>query len=70
MPVMNGFDAAMQIRRLADTRKANTPIIALTASALFDIKEKVYNSGMNDYISKPFKPNELIEKIQNLMLHV
>jgi CheY-like chemotaxis protein len=66
MPVMNGFDAAVEIRKMADPQKANIPIIALTASALFDIKERVYNSGMNDYVSKPFKPNELYEKILNL----
>jgi signal transduction histidine kinase/CheY-like chemotaxis protein len=67
MPVMNGFDATIEIRKLADAKKANTPIIALTASALFDIQEKVYNSGMNDYVSKPFKPEELFEKIQSLV---
>lgn len=67
MPVMNGFDAAVEIRKMADPQKANIPIIALTASALFDIKERVYNSGMNDYVSKPFKPTELFEKIQNLV---
>lgn len=67
MPVMNGFDAAIEIRKMADPQKANIPIIALTASALFDIKERVYNSGMNDYVSKPFKPEELYEKIFNLV---
>ncbi|WP_158826476.1 ATP-binding protein [Mucilaginibacter lacusdianchii] len=67
MPVMNGFDAAMEIRKLEDPKKANTPIIALTASALIDIREKVFSSGMNDYVSKPFKPDELKEKILNLV---
>jgi signal transduction histidine kinase/CheY-like chemotaxis protein len=67
MPVMNGFDAATEIRRMPDPRKANIPIIALTASALFDIRERVFNSGMNDYTSKPFKPSELLEKIQHLV---
>jgi len=66
MPIMNGFDAAIEIRKLPDTKKANVPIIALTASALFDIRERVYSSGMNDYVSKPFKPEELLEKIQHL----
>jgi signal transduction histidine kinase/CheY-like chemotaxis protein len=66
MPIMNGFDAAVEIRKMADTRKANIPIIALTASALFDIRERVFNSGMNDYVSKPFKPEELLEKMQQL----
>ncbi|MBS7563634.1 response regulator [Mucilaginibacter sp. Bleaf8] len=66
MPVMNGFDAATEIRKLKDPKKAVTPIIALTASALIDIREKVFDSGMNDYVSKPFKPNELREKIMKL----
>jgi signal transduction histidine kinase/ActR/RegA family two-component response regulator len=67
MPVMNGFDAAIEIRKMADPKKSTIPIIALTASALFDIKEKVYDSGMNDYVSKPFKPDELKEKIFSLV---
>ena len=67
MPVLNGFDAAVEIRKMSDQKKASTPIIALTASALFDIKERVFNSGMNDYVSKPFKPGELLEKMQNLV---
>ncbi len=66
MPVMDGFEASMEIRKLPDPKKAATPIIALTASALFDIREKVYDSGMNDYVSKPFKPEELFEKIHKL----
>jgi signal transduction histidine kinase/CheY-like chemotaxis protein len=70
MPIMNGFDAAIEIRKLPDTKKANVPIIALTASALFDIRERVFSSGMNDYVSKPFKPEELLEKIQNLTIQV
>ncbi|MFD0792534.1 ATP-binding protein [Mucilaginibacter litoreus] len=67
MPVMNGFDAAMEIRKMPDPAKANIPIIALTASALFDIREQVSSAGMNDYVAKPFKPDELMEKIQNLV---
>jgi CheY-like chemotaxis protein len=67
MPVLNGFDAAIEIRKMRDPKKANIPIIALTASALFDIKERVYSSGMNDYVSKPFKPEELREKMQSLV---
>ncbi|MDN5287622.1 MAG: response regulator [Mucilaginibacter sp.] len=67
MPVMNGFDAAHEIRKMADSKKAHIPIIALTASATIDIKDKVYGAGMNDYVSKPFKPDELLEKIQALV---
>lgn len=67
MPVMNGFDAAVEIRRLPDLKKAATPIIALTAAALADLKDQIINAGMNDYVSKPFKPEELLEKIQGLV---
>jgi signal transduction histidine kinase/CheY-like chemotaxis protein len=70
MPVMNGFDASMEIRKMADPAKSNIPIIALTASALFDIRDQVTNAGMNDYVAKPFKPDELMEKIHNLVAAV
>ncbi|GGH16194.1 ATP-binding protein [Mucilaginibacter phyllosphaerae] len=70
MPVMNGFDASIEIRKMTDPAKANIPIIALTASALFDIRDQVTSAGMNDYVAKPFKPDELMEKIQNLVATV
>ncbi len=70
MPVMNGFDASKEIRKMTDPAKANVPIIALTASALFDIRDQVTSAGMNDYVAKPFKPDELMEKIQNLVATV
>ncbi|WP_448697989.1 ATP-binding protein [Mucilaginibacter sp. AW1-3] len=70
MPVLDGFEASKAIRKMPDPKKATIPIIALTASALFDIKEKVYNAGMNDYVSKPFKPNELMDKMLNLVIPV
>ena len=67
MPVMNGFDAAIEIRKMPDPKKAGIPIIALTAAAMADIKDQVIQAGMNDYVSKPFKPEDLLEKIQNLV---
>ena len=70
MPVMNGFDASKEIRKLADPKKSGVPIIALTAAALTDIKEQVLNAGMNDYVSKPFKPEELLEKIHQCVAAV
>ncbi len=66
MPVLNGFDATRRIRELPDPKKSGIPIIALTAAALNDIENQVAAVGMNDYISKPFKPEDLLEKIQNL----
>ncbi len=59
MPVMDGMESAKQIRQLADPVKANTYIIALTASVSDNIQAKVREFGMNDYLHKPFQLDEL-----------
>ncbi len=63
MPEMDGYEATIHIRKLQGTKFQQLPIIALTASAMLDIKDKAFDVGMNDYISKPFNPNELYSKI-------
>ena len=65
MPVMNGFDSTTRIRE-----KSNVPIIALTATATKTEADKCFEIGMNDYISKPFKPQELYIKIMNALAMV
>lgn len=62
MPQMNGFEATAQIRQL-DGEKAKIPIIALTAHALSGDREKCLAEGMNDYLTKPLRINELIALI-------
>ncbi len=63
MPEMDGYQTTTAIRALPGERFKNLPIIALTASAMLDIKDKAFIVGMNDYISKPFNPNDLYRKI-------
>ena len=63
MPVLNGFDAAIEIRKMRDPRKANIPIIALTADAMPETFAKARNCGMDDYLTKPFMPEILFEKV-------
>ncbi|MDI9868898.1 PAS domain-containing hybrid sensor histidine kinase/response regulator [Flectobacillus roseus] len=63
MPEMDGYEATKSIRALSNDRFAQIPIIALTASAMLDIKDKAFSVGMNDYISKPFNPDDLYRKI-------
>jgi PAS domain S-box-containing protein len=65
MPVMSGYDATTAIRQMSDINKRSVPIIALTASAMIDIQKKIYSLGMNDFILKPFVPNELRRKLYN-----
>lgn len=63
MPVMDGFTATEKIREWELMKDQFTPIIALTASALEETKEKCFASGMNDFLSKPLNAKELAEKI-------
>ncbi|HEX3387153.1 MAG TPA: ATP-binding protein, partial [Mucilaginibacter sp.] len=64
MPEMDGYQATMAIRALPEKKFKKLPIIALTASAMLDIKDQAFTAGMNDYISKPFNPDELHQKIK------
>jgi CheY-like chemotaxis protein len=63
MPIMDGYQTTVAIRNLGSEKFSNLPIIALTASAMLDIKDQAFVVGMNDYISKPFNPDELYKKI-------
>lgn len=62
MPEMDGIDTAKKIRQLKDEKK-DVPIIAMTADAMEKERKRCFAVGMNDYISKPFKKEELLEKI-------
>lgn len=63
MPDIDGYEATVHIRKNMTESIRNTPIIAMTASALVSEKNKCFELGMNDYISKPFEPLELQQKI-------
>lgn len=59
MPNMDGCEATKTIRAMSDPEKSNIPIIALTASILSSANAKLFEAGMNSYVGKPFKPEEL-----------
>ena len=65
MPVMDGLEATQIIRR---TLIMQPVIIALTANAMTDDEETCMNAGMNDYIRKPFKPEELMNSLEKWYL--
>ena len=63
MPVMDGYSTTRFIRDLMSAPTKDLPIIAYTAHAFQGESEKCFAAGMNDYITKPFKAEELIQKI-------
>jgi len=67
MPVMNGIIATKKIRELELSSNVQTPIIAITANALSGDKETCLAAGMNEYISKPFQVEVLLQKMRSLL---
>lgn len=69
MPVMDGFTATELIRCLPEPT-CHIPVIALTADAMKEDRERCIASGMNDYLSKPFRLEELEKVIRQYVLDV
>jgi CheY-like chemotaxis protein len=67
MPIMDGLEATRLIRSTLAEPKCSVPIMAMTASVLYNPEQRVKEIGMNDYISKPFKVEELHAKISKLL---
>ena len=67
MPVMNGLESTVRIRRLDDRVKASIPIIALTAHALKGDRERFLEAGMDEYVSKPVRTKELLKAISKFL---
>ena len=66
MPKMDGYEAATRIRESEASSDKHVPIIALTAHALPDYREKSFASGMDDYLTKPINPEKMFRVIQKL----
>lgn len=63
MPGMNGYKATEMIRNEFTTAMRNVPIVAMTGHAMQGERQKCMEAGMNDYLSKPFQPEDLQEMI-------
>lgn len=63
MPNISGFEVAEKIRSFEEKRHKEIPIIALSADIFANIYNKVIDSGIDDFVSKPFKPDELVSVI-------
>ena len=66
LPGMNGYEITTEIRKLEKENNSDkeTPIIAITANTLDNDREKCFAVGMNEYLSKPFTVEELVQKVK------
>jgi len=67
MPNLNGYGATQKIRMIEDKAKAGIPIIAMTANAFEEDREKAITAGMNDFVSKPIVITELLNSMQKIL---
>ena len=66
MPEMGGFEATAVIRRMEESMKVRVPIVALTARAMKGDREQCIAAGMDSYLSKPIRPADLYDTIDEL----
>ncbi len=64
MPEMDGYEATRLIRSYNNERINSVPIIAMTASVIKSEVDNCFESGMNDFVGKPFNPEELLNTIK------
>jgi two-component system sensor histidine kinase/response regulator len=66
MPVMDGFAATAEIRKLERSNGRRTPIVAMTAHAMQGDRERCIEAGMDEYLSKPIRAKQLVQIIDSL----
>jgi PAS domain S-box-containing protein len=70
MPEMDGIQATKKIREIESLTGKSIPIIALTAGALLEEREKCFAIGMNDFLSKPLVPEKIVEMLNKYLKKV
>ena len=60
MPILNGYEATKKIRQLENRKKAEIPILAMTANAFSEDQQAALEAGMNEHVAKPIDMNVLL----------
>ncbi len=67
MPKMDGYMATREIRTLSNNKKANIPIIAMTANAFEEDRRKAFEAGMNGHIAKPINIRTILQTLDEVL---
>jgi len=67
MPEMDGLEATAAIREKEKKTRYHIPIVAMTAHAMKGDRERCLDAGMDDYVSKPLKPEDLLKTIERVI---
>ena len=67
MPKMDGYEATREIRKLSDPEKASIPIIAMTANAFAEDRQKAFEAGMDGYLAKPIDISKMLETLKGFL---
>ena len=67
MPFMDGYEATRRIRAMEETYHSQIPILAMTANAFEDDRAQALQAGMNGYLTKPIKIDEMLKVISSLL---
>ena len=67
MPIMDGYEATRQIRKLKNPETANIPIVAITANAFEEDRQKALEAGMNEHVAKPIDLARLLEVVKKVL---
>jgi len=65
MPVMNGLDACRQLK--ANPKTKDIPVFMITAKSQLNDIEAAFQAGANDYLTKPFEPEQLSSRIKSML---
>lgn len=64
---MDGYEATTEIRKLNDPEIASIPIIAMTANAFAEDRQKAFEAGMDGYIAKPIDISKMMETLRGFL---
>ena len=67
MPEMDGYEATLRIRKLPNRIRANTPIIAFTANAVSENRDRAFAVGMDGFLVKPVNTSRLLSCLAKLL---